>query len=51
MDNIIKYIQDNDWKKIKSIINNNIIDWNYLIDPINNLIHLLAYKSKNKIIP
>ncbi|AGF85221.1 repeat protein [Moumouvirus goulette] len=50
MDNIINLLKSNDWEFIKNNINEDFIEWDYLIDQINGLIHYLTYFNKTEII-
>ncbi|AGC02047.1 ankyrin repeat protein [Acanthamoeba polyphaga moumouvirus] len=50
MDNIINLLQTNNWNLIKNNINEDFIEWDYLIDQVNGLIHYLTYLNKTEII-
>lgn len=50
MDIIIKNLKNENWNVIKQSILQNEIDWDYLVDQINGLAHLLVYKNKMDLI-
>ncbi|AVL94899.1 ankyrin repeat protein [Moumouvirus australiensis] len=50
MENIINLLKTNKWNFLENNINEDWIEWDYLIDQVNGLIHYLAYLNKTEII-
>lgn len=46
MDSIIDDLENKKWHNIKKFIENGVIDWNYLIDQTNTVLHFLAYNNQ-----
>jgi len=46
MNGIIKNLNEKNWPSIKKYIKDNKIDWDYLVDQTNGLLHYLAYHDK-----
>jgi hypothetical protein len=50
MNNIINDLHNENWSSIRTYIEHDKIDWNYLVDQINGPIHYLAYHNKTNLI-
>lgn len=50
MNNIIKYLDNENWMAIKLLIESDKINWNHLVDQTNGLIHYLAYHNQTDLI-
>lgn len=50
METIIKNLQNENWDKIKKSITENEIQWDFLVDQTNGLLHYLAYHNKTDLI-
>lgn len=50
MNDIIRYLKDKNWQRIIESIEKNKIDWDYLVDQINGMLHYLAYHGKTDLI-
>lgn len=46
MNNMIKSLVDGNWSVIRKMIENDKIDWDYLVDQTNGTLHYLAYHGK-----